>query len=642
MPITVREDQTEAGGFALVDLGQTVDADPIRLSFRRQDAEPRDLGAEGWQPEAAWHTAEPIGGGGPTTVVRIGPTIVDWIDELVPVEIAVEGVGLLGTVVWPQLTRSPRPLTDTRIRMARTAPPAVPPPPKPPPRTTEPVVPPAPPALVERHAPAAVGIPRKPRRLWPIAAVALLPLVVAAAAAPLVALRMGSYDLVVESHEPLDFVETRSGATSRLAPTGVTIEVRRAKWASYFEGWWLKEPPPVEPVIGKDGAWLTAKGERAGADAVAFAFSPDPKAFPSGNPSLRTTVAFRNTASGTSTNTQNATLRRAPGKLVIDQPAGATYRGRQGGPFAPPQFTFNISAQGLGFHWHLEATPPPWLEVTPLEGDLRDDSAMPVVLRLRPAAQALAPGNYEAQLIVKDAHSGEVIERTVRVVVDPKLEPPPGRLVVELPNPLNFAGVQGGPIAPAKITFRVKAIGTGFKWTSEGAPAWLELAPAQGELRDNENAELSVQTRPAAKSLSPGTYETHLVFKKVGSGDIITEPVRLVVGVPSGRLNIDAPTPLVFSGPQGGPFNPPRVALSLKASGNGFKWTAEGTPPWLELTPFQGELRDNGSVEVTARLRPGAQMLTPGTYEVPIAFKKTGPDQTVTQSVRVLVSLSFR
>jgi hypothetical protein len=107
-------------------------------------------------------------------------------------------------------------------------------------------------------------------------------------------------------------------------------------------------------------------------------------------------------------------------------------------------------------------------------------------------------------------------------------------------------------------------------------------------------------------------------------------------------LKVYPETSVAFGGPQGGPFTPQRVAFNLKAVGNGFKWTAEGAPPWLELTPSQGEIRDNGSVEVAVKPRPDAQALTPGTYESQITFKKTGPDEAVAQRVRLVVSISFR
>ncbi len=646
MAITVREDEAEAGGFALIDLGRAIEADPIRLSFRRQDAEPRDLGTEGWQPDAAWFAAERVRAG-PTTVVRVGPAVVDWIDELVPVDIAVEGMGSLGTVMWPHLTRSPRQLTDKRIGAAapRAAREPVAPPPQRPPQPGAPIAPPVPAAAAapvgSPAAPKAVAAPpQRTKRRAQLALLAGVVLALLVAAVPLVALHFGYYGLVVEAHGPLDFVETVTENASRFTPASTTIDVRRAKWATWFERWWLRDPPPVAPAIGD--SWLTAKPSAAGSHGITFAVTPEPNGFPSGVPRLQTTIAFSNTTSGSSTASQTATLRRALGKLAVDQPAGATFRGRQGGPFAPAELAFNIAAQGLGFHWQIEGTPPPWLEVAPTQGDLRDNGSMRAVVRLRPAAPSLAPGTYESQLLFKNARSGEVIQRDARIVIEPRVEPPPGRLAIDRPNPLNFNGLQGGPFVPPKIWLKLRAVGTGFKWNAEGAPPWLELEPAQGELHDNGDVEVSVQARPIAKSLTPGTYEGQFVVRKVGSGETITETARLVVSAPTGRLNLDASTPLVFSGQQGGPFAPQRIAFNLKAVGTGFKWTTEGAPSWLELTPSQGEIRDNGSVEVAARPRPGAQTLTPGTYESQITFKKAGPDQSVTHTVRLVVSISFR
>jgi len=104
MPLRVT--QANYRGFALIDLGRTVEPGPIRLSFQRQDADPRHLGMRGWQAQIAWHATDRLASNGSNTVVRVGPAVVDRIDELVAVEIAIEGEGSLGTVDWPQLTKS--------------------------------------------------------------------------------------------------------------------------------------------------------------------------------------------------------------------------------------------------------------------------------------------------------------------------------------------------------------------------------------------------------------------------------------------------------------------------------------------------------------------------------------------------------
>ncbi|WP_204321959.1 hypothetical protein, partial [Streptococcus pneumoniae] len=55
---------------------------------------------------------------GATTVVRIGPVIIDKIEEFVPVEIFVQGDGRIGQMTWPFVTPSPQSLTGIRIQSA--------------------------------------------------------------------------------------------------------------------------------------------------------------------------------------------------------------------------------------------------------------------------------------------------------------------------------------------------------------------------------------------------------------------------------------------------------------------------------------------------------------------------------------------
>lgn len=107
MPITVREDEDESGGYALVDLGALASSPLPRLSIRRRDTEPRHLGPHDWQPEIAWLSplsAESIGG---RTVVRYGPDVVDRIPDEIEVEIVEEGGRSFGAVQWPYVTPAP-------------------------------------------------------------------------------------------------------------------------------------------------------------------------------------------------------------------------------------------------------------------------------------------------------------------------------------------------------------------------------------------------------------------------------------------------------------------------------------------------------------------------------------------------------
>ncbi|MET7248000.1 hypothetical protein ABZT49_32070 [Methylobacterium sp. EM32] len=183
MTIRITEDETEDGGYALIELGR-----PLRtplLSFRRQDVEPRHLGAEGWQPEVAWlaplSVTERDGG----AVARFGPNVVGRIEELVPIEIVAQDGTSFGIVSWPFITPAP---TGGGIL-------AAPPTLKPDPITVE-VADPGPLSIGEptqpepgpepeptpprepRTPPDGLSVAQPRRRIWPMIA---LPLVVLAA-----------------------------------------------------------------------------------------------------------------------------------------------------------------------------------------------------------------------------------------------------------------------------------------------------------------------------------------------------------------------------------------------------------------------------------------------------------------------------
>lgn len=208
MPITVTEDETESGGFALVDLGTLVSSPEPNVSFRRQDAEPRNLGPDGWQSEVAWLAPLSSETSAGRTVLRFGPAVVDRIEELVPVEIVGQDSRSFGIVSWPYVTPAPATggvLIETR---ATPAPPVEPAAPADEPREDLPLLvssrlveaveaeilpapspaPELPPARITEvrrvttmSAPAAK--PARRRRTWPVAAALVLILLTAAGGA---------------------------------------------------------------------------------------------------------------------------------------------------------------------------------------------------------------------------------------------------------------------------------------------------------------------------------------------------------------------------------------------------------------------------------------------------------------------------
>ena len=83
------------------------------------------------------------------------------------------------------------------------------------------------------------------------------------------------------------------------------------------------------------------------------------------------------------------------------------------------------------------------------------------------------------------------------------------------------------------------------------------------------------------------------------------------------------------------------MKVQLKAVGKGFDWAADNSN-YFQVSPAQGKIGDNGSVEVEVKPAPGAQALTPGTYSTPLTFRKKEPGDPVIQTVRMVVTISFR
>lgn len=264
MALSVREDDASGPGFALIDLGRPAGETPVRLSFRRSDGITRDLGPDGWQSGQAWLDAEPLTPGG--SIVRVGPAVVNHIDELVRVEVTLAGVGPVGTVAWPSIPHMAG-LSGRRLvaekRPAETAPPETPPPPPP---IAPPLPLPVPPVLgldapkAEEKAaePAgassdteppsdATGAKRKRALLVPLLLLSLLVLV------PSLMAMLGIYGYEAAYDRQPHFRQTQA---TRFDPDSVTVTVRRVRWVRVFEGWLLRRSLGVSAGFRAATPWI--------------------------------------------------------------------------------------------------------------------------------------------------------------------------------------------------------------------------------------------------------------------------------------------------------------------------------------------------------------------------------------------------
>jgi len=79
--------------------------------------------------------------------------------------------------------------------------------------------------------------------------------------------------------------------------------------------------------------------------------------------------------------------------------------------------------------------------------------------------------------------------------------------------------------------------------------------------------------------------------------------------------------PVVFSGPQGGPFSPSSVQYRVRASTGRVSYSIRG-PAWLSASVSVGST-DTSGVEIAITLSDQARRLPPGTYGPGVAFTNT-------------------
>jgi hypothetical protein len=224
--------------------------------------------------------------------------------------------------------------------------------------------------------------------------------------------------------------------------------------------------------------------------------------------------------------------------------------------------------------------------------------------------------------------------------------PPPvvtaGQLSITGLDIASFDGPQGGPFNPARVSFEIRATGSGFDWTTDAAlPRWVNVKPNQGHLGDNGSAQVTAELSAEAQTLSPGQYEGQLIFKNLASGVTAARAVRLAVSPRSqpagGQLSVRGPDKISFTGLKGGPFGPSQIALTLKATGSGFRWSVDEVPAWLSVEPRQGDVGADSSTELTLTPAPAAGQLSGGHHDAQIKFRNLASGAVVTRPAEITV-----
>jgi hypothetical protein len=131
-------------------------------------------------------------------------------------------------------------------------------------------------------------------------------------------------------------------------------------------------------------------------------------------------------------------------------------------------------------------------------------------------------------------------------------------------------------------------------------------------------------------------------FVAPSSGELVLYFNDDYFGDNSGSWNacITAPSDLAFSGPAGGPFNPPSQVYTLTNSGTAsLDWSATNTATWVSLSATSGTLAAGTSINVTVTINSDANSLAVGVYSNTVTFiNTTNGNGTTTRGITLTIN----
>ena len=175
-----------------------------------------------------------------------------------------------------------------------------------------------------------------------------------------------------------------------------------------------------------------------------------------------------------------------------------------------------------------------------------------------------------------------------------------------------------------------------YKAVCETSVPWLNVEPNSGTIGAGGSINLDVTFD--AMDLAPGVYGAEIV---INSNDpcnpVKTVPVTMTVSADD--LAVTPATGLESVGSKGGPFVPANIIYHLTNQGAApLNWTTLGHQNWLTVTPSQGSIEPNSSVDVNVCINAGASQLDPNVYSQVLTFQNLDSGSIKTRSISLTVN----
>jgi len=143
---------------------------------------------------------------------------------------------------------------------------------------------------------------------------------------------------------------------------------------------------------------------------------------------------------------------------------------------------------------------------------------------------------------------------------------------------------------------------------------WLIIQPEAGAVGAGDSNEITVTFD--AIGMTPGTYWAEIIII-AGDGQHLTKVVPVTMTVKQDDLAVSPREDFESSGTKGGPFTPTCATYTLTNISDlpqTVHWVAYETEEWLVVSPNEGVLEPNETIDVNLCISPAADLLDPNVY----------------------------
>ena len=247
----------------------------------------------------------------------------------------------------------------------------------------------------------------------------------------------------------------------------------------------------------------------------------------------------------------------------------------------------------------------PWLSVTPENGDVTPDAAVPLTVRADPGS--LPPGTYLGEIQISSSAVPEVAVVPVTMAISRRQQ-----LLRLSQTGATFIAVSGaGPVAPQ--SFRVLNDGLGLlNWniistTLSGGP-WLSAEPGAGTTNASSSSPVEVRVDPAG--LEPGVYYgvLEVAAPEAASSPQFVTVVLALLAPGTETLPAVFPTGLVFATLENGPAPDSQSVQITNLTSSALSFTSsrstEDGNDWFVHTPTGAAVPPAGMVSIDVQADP--------------------------------------